>query len=72
MSIFFKGDGVPPKMLMDGSKEKTLGSFKKSFQEADFHINQTEPYSPWQLQAEETIRELNKVGSRKMVWAGAP
>ena len=32
MSLLFKRDGVPPKMLMDGSKEETLGSFGKNFQ----------------------------------------
>ena len=39
--LFFKRDGVPHKMVMDGSKEKTLGSFRKKCQGADFHIKQT-------------------------------
>jgi len=29
LSLLFQRDGVPPKMLMDGSKEQTLGRFKK-------------------------------------------
>ena len=69
--LFFERDYVTPKMVMGRSKEQTLGSFKIKFQEAYFHINHTEPYSPWQLQAEGTIKELKKGAGRKMVWAGA-
>ena len=72
LSLLFKGDYVPPKMVMDGSKEQTLGSFRNKCKEADCHINQTEPYYPWQLQAEGTIRDLKKGAGRKMVQVGAP
>ena len=47
--LFFKRDGVPHKMVMGVSKEKTLGSFRKKCQEVDFHIKQMEPYYLWQL-----------------------
>ncbi len=59
-------------MIMDGSKEQTLGRFKKKCQDADCPIKQTEPYSPWQNAAESAIRELKKAAGRKMVRAGAP
>ena len=72
LSQLFKIDGVPPKMVMDGSKKQTLRSFMNNCQEEDFQIKQTEPYSPWQLQAEGNIRELKKGTGRRMVWAGAP
>ena len=72
LSLLFQRDGVPPKMIMDGSKEQTLGRFKKKYQDADCHIKQTEPYSPWQNAAESAIRELKKAAGRKMVRAGAP
>ena len=39
LSLLFKKYGVPPKKLMDGLKEQTLGSFRKEYQEADCHIN---------------------------------
>ena len=38
MSLFFNRYSVPPKMLMGGSKEQTLGSFRKKCQEVDFLI----------------------------------
>ena len=49
LSLSFKRDGVPHKMVMGVSKEKTLGSFRKKCQEVDFHIKQMEPYYLWQL-----------------------
>jgi hypothetical protein len=30
LSLLFQRDGVPPKMIMDGSKEQTLGGFKRN------------------------------------------
>ena len=42
LSLVFQCDGVPPKMIMDGSKEQTLGRFKQKCQNADCHIKQTE------------------------------
>ena len=59
-------------MIMDGSKEQTMGQFKKKCQLANVHIRQTEPYSPWQNDAEGAIRELKKGSGRKMVQAGSP
>ena len=48
LSLLFQCNGVPPKLIMDGSKEQTLGRFKKKCQDADCRIKQTKPYSPWQ------------------------
>ena len=45
--LLFHCDGVPTKMIMDGSKEQTLGRFCKKCLEASVHCKQTEPYSPW-------------------------
>ena len=30
LSLFFKRDGIPPKMVMDGSKDHTIGLFRKN------------------------------------------
>ena len=47
-------------MVLDGSKEQVLGDFKRKLCEADCHLRQTEPYSPWQQAAEGCIRELKR------------
>jgi hypothetical protein len=60
LSLLFQRNGVPPKMIMDDSKEQTLGRFKKKCQDADCCIKQTEPYSLWQNAAESAIRGLKK------------
>ena len=72
LSLLLQQDGVPPRMIMYGSKEQALGKSKNKCQEASCHIRQTEPHSPWQDSAESSIRELKKVAGRKMVRAGAP
>ena len=56
LSLFFKRNGVPPKIVMDGSKEQKLLLFINKYQEEDLHINHTVPYYPWQLKSEGTIR----------------
>ena len=40
--------------------------------QADCHLKQTEPYSPWQNAAESTIRELKKVARRNMIKSNSP
>jgi len=72
LSLLFHRDGVPPMMVFDGSKEQTLGNFKRKLREADCHARQTEPYSPWQNAAEGCIRELKRGVSRKMMKTGSP
>ena len=72
LDLLFHRDGVPPKMIMDGSKEQTKGQFRKKCQLANVHVKQIEPYSPWQNDAESAIRELKRGSGRKMVRAGAP
>ena len=72
LSLLFHRDGVPPMMVFDGSKEQTLGNFKRKLREADCHARQTEPYSPWQNAAEGCIRELKRGVSRKMMKSGSP
>ena len=58
-------DGVPPRIIMDGSKEQTMGIFRKKAKEMGTHVNQTEPYSPWQNAAELTTRKLKKGAGHK-------
>ena len=69
LSLMFARDGVPNCLIMDNSKEQTLGEFRKKARKADCWIEQTEAYSPWSNYAELAIRELKKGCARKMVKA---
>ncbi len=68
----FQHEGVPPSMVMDSSKEQTLGNFCQKLVDAHCQLKQTEPYSPWQNAAEREIKELKKGSGRKMLATGAP
>ena len=59
-------------MVLDSSKEQCHGDFKRKLREADCHLRQTEPYSPWQQAAEGCICELKGGVSRKMIKTGSP
>lgn len=72
LSLFFQREGVPPTMVLDGSNEQTKGDFRRKLREADCHLRQTEPYSPWMQAAEGSIRELKRGVSRKMIRTGSP
>ena len=72
LSLTFKRDGVPPRMIVDDSKEQTLGTFRRKCREADCHLVNTKPYSPWQQAAEGYIKQLKKASSRKLISSGAP
>ena len=43
LSLLFKPDVVPPKMIVDGAKEHILGKFHKKFKESNYHLKQTDP-----------------------------
>ena len=47
LSMLFKRDGVPPKIVADNSKEQSFGNFARKCREADCHLVNTEPHSPW-------------------------
>ena len=71
-SVMFKRNGVPPEMVMDGSKEQNLYKFHQKLKDACCYKRQTETYSPWSNVAEGTIREVKKVSSRNMINTGTP
>ena len=67
LSHILKQYECPKHIIMDGSKEHTLRKFKKKANEADVWVNQIEPYSPWPNQSEQSIWELKKSSTRKML-----
>ena len=60
LSLMAQHDGVLPHIIMDSSKEQTMGTFRRKVKEMGVHVKQTEPNSPWQNAAELTIHELKK------------
>jgi hypothetical protein len=44
--LMFKHESVPPKMILDGSKEHK-GVFRHKLKDLNCHMQVTEPYSPW-------------------------
>ena len=64
--------GVPIKMTMDGSKEQTLGDFRKKLREVDCKVHQIEKDSPFANTAEAEIREIKKGSGRKMTAKHSP
>ena len=72
LSLLFKRDGVPTDMVMDGSKEQTLGEFRKKCRESGCHIKQVEPYSPWSNSCEVAIRQLKLASGRDLRQSHCP
>ena len=70
LSVLFKCNGVPPEMVLNGSKEQNLGQFHQKLKDACCYKRQTEPHSPWSNAAEGKINEVKKFSSRKMIKTG--
>ena len=65
-------EGVPPEIIMDGSKEQNLGDFARKLRNYGCHRNQIEPHSPWMNLCEGEIRELKRGSTRKMLKRNVP
>ena len=63
LSLVFKQDGVPTKMIVENSREQSLGEFERKCKEADCHLVNTEPFPHWSQLAEGCIRELKRLSS---------
>ena len=72
LSVLFKLDSVPPKIVVDNSKEKSLGKFDNKFREAACHLVNIEPYFSWTMATKGCIKHLNQVSSQKMLKSSIP
>ena len=72
LSMLFKRDDVPPNIVVDNSKEKSLGKFSRKCLESDCHLVNTEPYSPWMMDSKGCIKHLNLGSSQKMLKSVSP
>ena len=76
LSLMFNLDGVPPNMIVEKSKDKSVGAFAGKCRESEFHLVNSEPYSPWSHISEVCIWELKrglsiqliKTGFNKRLW----
>jgi hypothetical protein len=57
---FIHDTGIPSEIHTDGSKEQTLGKWKEIIRKFDIKHTMSEPYSPWQVGAERSVREVKK------------
>ena len=72
LSILAKRDGVPDTMVVDGSKEQTLGESRRKCRQINVCIQQIEPCSQWANAAEGQVRELKQGSGKKMMSANTP
>ena len=73
LSLLFKREGVPPKIIYDGSKEQAIKKeFRNKVCDACCHYKQLEPYSPQSNPAEMNICELKRGSSRKIIKKQSP
>ena len=72
LSMLFKRDGIPPKIIVDKSKDKSLGKVASKCREADCHLVNTDPYSPCIMYSKVCIKHLNKGLSLKMLKSASP
>ena len=56
LSLMATRYGVPPHLIMNGSKEQTLVEFQKKARQFVCHIKKSKPYYPWQIMAEGDIK----------------
>jgi len=61
---FIHDIGIPQHIHTDNAKELKAGQWKKIVNEYGIKQTHTEPYSPWQNQAEAMIQELKKLAIR--------
>ena len=72
LGTLFAEEGVPNQMVMDGANEQIMGEFRRKCREADCHIRQIEPHSPWSNHAKVSIRELKMGVARMMIQNNTP
>jgi hypothetical protein len=71
-SLLFNRDGVPNVMVMDGSKAKVEGEFRRKLRDAGCHIKQTEPHTQYSNMGEGGVYEFKKGVGRQMLRSGCP
>lgn len=71
-SNFIHEVGIPHSIHSDGAKEEVLGPFRKKLKKYEVHYSSTEPYSPWQNDAERKIGKIKRLGRYLMQSTNTP
>ena len=66
LSLLFVRDGVPPDCICDNAKEMLQCKFYQKLKEAECHLKQLEPYTPWSNAVEKEIKKLKKGAHQKL------
>ena len=72
LKLLCQREGVPISLVVDGSKEQTLGDFRKYARSVGIHLKQTLGYSSWMQACEGVIREIKRGAGRKMTKYKSP
>ena len=72
LTDFVKNVGLPSVLVSDNAGAETKAMFKNKTSEYSIPVRTTEPYSPWQKQAEGEIKELKKAVRRKLFLTNTP
>ena len=72
LPMLFKCEGVPPSIVVDNSKEKSLVKLATKCREDGFHLVDIDPYYSWMMAAKGCIKQLNQGLSRKMLKLSSP
>ncbi len=71
LSMLFKHDDISQKIVVDNSKEQSLGIFGKKCCQSDYHLINIEPYSLWIQATEGCIHKFKRKSSRKILISGS-
>ena len=72
MSMLFRRDAVPPKIVVDNYKEQSLGKFSSECIEADCQLVNKVNYYPYMMTDKGFIKHLKQGLSRKMLKSESP
>jgi hypothetical protein len=72
LSLIFHRYGLPNVMVMDGSKAKTEGEFRRKLCDSGCHIKQTEPHKQPSNMGEGGVCELKRGVGRQILRSGCP
>jgi hypothetical protein len=72
LDLFLGRFGIPEALISDGAKSYTGGEYRKKAKQAGIFCKLTDPYIPWQNQAESEIKEVKRLASKWTVKSQSP